>query len=157
MLVRPFNDIGVSGNLDLPEFIVGQTREKTFTVNDRPARCSRAHGSRRRTTCRPCASKRSARERWRSAAMPHRQPIGGVCDFTDLPAIRERDGDRHVPRAEGNHATGIAVYVSTAGDVVVANDSRAAAASRCAACTDLELRVGARAARSGRRTLHVSR
>ena len=97
VLVRPYNDIGVAGSVDLPEFVVGQTREKTFTltVDRRDLASARFTAPHYLPGLRVDAIRASAGEcRVDDIA-------GGICEFTDLPAFAQRDGDRHVPRARG--------------------------------------------------------
>jgi hypothetical protein len=67
---------------------------------------------------------------------------GGICEFTNLPAFGSATVTVTYRALEGNQTTGVAVYVSTAGDVAVANDMVLGQA-QVRGVTDLELRVGA--------------
>jgi hypothetical protein len=138
IIVRPFNDIGVSGNLDLSEFIVGQTREKTFTLNvDR-----RDLASAQFTAPNYPPGLRVDEIRSNLGECHVDDSAGGICEFTNLPAFGSATVTVTYRALEGNQATGMAVYVSTSGDVVVANDMVLGQA-QVLGVTDLELRVGA--------------
>ena len=112
MLVRPYNDIPVTGDLDLTRILAGGTREATFMVSA---------GRRALATARFMAphylpgitvtSVRAAQGECRVDAA-----AGGICDFMDLAAGRARGGDRGLAcRAACDQD--VAVGVSTSGDV----------------------------------------
>lgn len=138
VLVRPFNDIGVSGELELPEFVVGQAREKTFTVSvDR-----RDLASARFTAPHYLPGLRVDAIRAGVGECRVDETVGGICEFTQLPAFAQATVTVTYRALEGDQKIDVAVNVSTAGDVVAANDAvRGTAQMRGA--TDLELRAGA--------------
>jgi MYXO-CTERM domain-containing protein len=65
---------------------------------------------------------------------------GGLCDFTNLPAFANITVTVTYRAAEGTYAGDLAVYVSTSGDVVNANNAEGAHVE-IHGMTDLELRV----------------
>jgi hypothetical protein len=141
VIVRPFNDIAVSGALDMGSLYGGQTRVKTFSVTtDRrvlaTARFAAGHAPPALTVEAITATLGGA-------------PIGdchvdvasgGVCDFVDLPAYSNITVTVTYRAAEGTYAGDLAVYVSTSGDVVSANNAESAHVET-RGMTDLELRV----------------
>jgi hypothetical protein len=137
VLVRPYNDIAVSGDLDLTRVLVGGTREQTFTVT---------------AGRRPLASARFTAKHFvpgLSVAAIHAstgqcrvdESVGGICDFTDL-ASGSQVAVTVAWRADHACELDVAVAVSTAGDVVVSNNEVRGRAEVMAP-TDLELRVAA--------------
>ena len=138
ILVRPFNDIAVVGNADLPGLLVGQTREKTFglAVDRRDLASARFVAPHYLPGLRVDAIRASAGECYVD------EFIGGVCEFTRLPAFWSGEVWVTYRALEGNQESDVAVSVSAAGDVVSGNDVvRGIAQLR--GVTDLELRVGA--------------
>ena len=135
VLVRPYNDIAVSGDLDLTGILAGETREETFIVT---------------TGRRPLATGRFTAKHYlpgvdvtsiraSSGTCSVDQVLGGICDFTDLAA-----GSRVSVTVTWSAAHAcdedVAVAVSTAGDVVPSNNEVRGRAEVMAP-TDLELRV----------------
>jgi hypothetical protein len=136
VLVRPYNDIGVDGNADLTGMLVGSTRDATFSVTVGP----RALASARFTARHYLPGLRVAAIRASAGECRLDDDAGGACDFTDL-AAGARLSVTVTWRAEAALDQDIAVAVSTAGDVVFANNEVRARAEVLAP-TDLELRVG---------------
>jgi hypothetical protein len=142
VLVRPHNDIAIAGNVDLPAFLVGQVREKTFTVTtERRALASarfvaphylpgmrveaiRADGDLGAGVCRVDAGD------------------GGLCEFSALDAHARGTVTVTYRAVEGSYRYDAVARVSTAGDVNVANDVARGPAD-VQAPTDLELKVAA--------------
>ncbi len=138
ILVRPFNDIGVSGELNLPDFVVGQTREKTFSLSvDR-----RDLAAARFTAPHYLPGLRVDAIRATLGECRVDETIGGICEFVNLPAFARATVTVTYRALEGNFSDNIAVNVTSAGDVVAGNDAVRATAKVLGA-TDLELRVGA--------------
>jgi hypothetical protein len=141
IIVRPFNDIGVSGELDMGDLYAGQTRTKTFSVTtDRRALASARFAAGHAP---PALTVESI------SAMSGGAPFGdcrvdvasgGVCDFLDLPAFAHITVTVTYRAAEGTSTGHLAVYVSTAGDVVNSNNAQSAHV-HTHGMTDLELRV----------------
>jgi len=141
VLVRPFNDIAVSGAPEMGELFGGQVRVKTFSVTtDRrvlaSARLAAGHAP-------PALTVESI------SAAAGGAPIGdchvdvasgGICDFTNLPAFSSITVTVTYRAAEGTNAGDLAVYVSTMGDVVNTNNAQSAHVETFG-MTDLELRV----------------
>ncbi|MBC8027118.1 MAG: hypothetical protein H7Y89_14080, partial [Steroidobacteraceae bacterium] len=143
VLVRPHNDIAIAGNVDLPAFLVGQTREKTFTLTaDRRAL----------TTARFVAPHFNPGLRvdaiqlggGASVGLCRVESDGGICDFTDFPAYGSETVTVTYRAAEGSFRYDALARVSTPGDVSAANDV-ARGRVDVQAATDLDLRVGASA------------
>ncbi len=141
VLVRAFNDIAVSGGLDMVNLFGGQTRVKTFTVTTdrRPlasARFVAAHAPPGLTVESINATTEGA------AAGDCRVDVagGGICDFTDLPAYASITVTVTYRAAEGTYSADLAVSVSTSGDVVSTNNAQTAHVETHG-MTDLELRV----------------
>jgi hypothetical protein len=140
VLVRAFNDIAVSGGLDMVNLFGGQTRAKTFTVTTdrRPlasARFVAAHAP-------PGLTVESINATADGAAVGDCRVdvAGGICDFTDLPAYASITVTVTYRAAEGTYAADPAVSVSTSGDVVSTNNGQTAHVETHG-MTDLELRV----------------
>jgi hypothetical protein len=140
VLVRPFNDIAVTGSLEMADLFGGQTRVQAFTVT---------------TDRRPLASARfvaghappalsvesiSATSAGASIGNCRIEADGGVCDFTDLPAFSSISVAVTYRAAPGTSAGDPVVRVSTSGDVVSSNNTQAAHVET-RGLTDLELRV----------------
>jgi hypothetical protein len=137
VLVRPYNDISVSGDFDLTGIVAGGTREATFTVIAGRRALSAARFSAKHYL--PGITVTSIRASAGECRVD--EAAGGLCDFTDLPAgatVSVTVGWR------ADHACDqdVAVAVSTAGDVVASNNEVRGRAEVMAP-TDLELRVAA--------------
>ncbi len=137
VLVRPFNDVAVAGNLELADFVVGQSREKTFTV--RADRRALAQARFRAPHYLPAIAVASIRA---DGADCHLEDEGGVCDFADMPPYASLPVVVTYRAVEGSYRLSVAASVSTAGDVVVGNDQVRGVAD-VQAITDIELRAGA--------------
>ncbi len=139
ILVRPFNDIGVAGDADLVGLLVGQAREKSFALTvDR-----RDLASARFTAPHYLPSLRVEAIRATVGECAVDELVGGVCDFTQLPAFSTATVWVTYRAVEGSSQEGnLTVFVSAAGDVVPSNDS-VRGITRVRGVTDLELRVGA--------------
>jgi hypothetical protein len=140
IVVRPFNDIAVSGALDMVDGYGGQLRVKTFQVTtDRralaSARFAAGHAPPALTVESISASEGAAIGDCRVDVAS-----GGVCDFTDLPAFSNITVTVTYRAAEGTYAGNLAVFVSTSGDVVNTNNAQSAQVET-RGMTDLELRV----------------
>jgi len=141
IIVRPFYDIGVSGELDMGHVYAGQTRTKTFSVTtDRRALASARFAAGHAP---PALTVESI------SAMSGGAPFGdcrvdvasgGVCDFVDVPAFADITVTVTYRAAEGTFSGHLAVYVSTTGDVVNSNNAQTAHV-HTRGMTDLELRV----------------
>ncbi|HET9862890.1 MAG TPA: M12 family metallo-peptidase [Steroidobacteraceae bacterium] len=137
VLVRPNNDIGVAGTIDLGAMLVGDTRETTFAV----AVGQRALDSARFTARHHLPGLRVDAVRASAGECRVDEEAGAVCDFTAL-AAGARLSVTLTWRAESALDQDVAVSVSTPGDVVSANNEVRGRAEVLAP-TDLELRVGA--------------
>ena len=80
VLVRPYNDIGVAGTLDLTEFVTGESREQTFVVTSG----RRALASARFVAPHYLPGLEVTAIRASSGACRVDPDAGGVCDFKDL-------------------------------------------------------------------------
>jgi hypothetical protein len=110
ILVRPYNDIAVSGDLDMTHLMVGDTREHTFTVKAGP----RALDSARFIAKHFLPGVRVAAIRASKGDCQVDVEAGGSCDFSALPAGSEVEvtvGWQGEDPAEGE----VIVGVSTAG------------------------------------------
>jgi len=135
ILVRPYNDIAVSGDLDLTRLMVGDRREHTFTVKTGP----RALDSARFIAKHFLPGLRVDAIRAGNGACEVDADKGGSCDFLALPADSEFEvvvSWHAVDAAE----TEVAVGVVTFGDVAMTNNIVRGRAEVMGA-TDLELRV----------------
>ncbi len=136
ILVRPYNDIAVTGSLGMASLFGGQVREKTFTVStDRRALASAqfiaGHALPGLTVETIAASLGDCRV---DAA------LGGVCDFVDLQPFTSLTVTVRYRAAEGSWLADPTVKVSTGGDVQSSNNAVSAHIEAHGA-TDLELRV----------------
>ena len=136
VLVRPYNDIAVTGALEMPGLFAGQMREKTFTVTtDRrglaAARFVASHALPGLTVQAISAASGSCRVD---------AEAGGICDFTDLPAFAGVTVTVSYRAAEGSWVLDPLVSVSTSGDVA-GNNNTITARVETHGSTDLELRV----------------
>ena len=137
ILVRPYNDIAVAGDLDLTRLMVGEVREKTFTL--RAGR--RALESARFIAKHFLPGVRVAAISSSNGVCEVDAEVGASCVFTELPA----DSEYEVTvswRAEDAAETEVIVGVATAGDVAMSNNvvrGRAEVMGH----TDLDLRVNA--------------
>jgi len=146
VLVRPYYDVAVSGDIDLGDILVGGTRESTFMVS---------------AARRPLSAARFTAKNYlpgvRVEAIRASEGVcsvgddGGICDIDNLGA----DSGVAVTvtwKAEAAAETDVAVSVSTLSDVVPANN---AVKGRVEVLdpTDLELRVARTVAASSGTTL----
>ena len=138
ILVRPFNDVAVSGGVDLTRMMVGDSRQSTFTVNV---------GRRALASARFLASHYlpGVRVEAISASSGECQigDAGAACDFIDVPEFSEIRVDV-TWRAEAPLSGEVAVSVATIGDVAPGNNVIRGSAEVMGA-TDVELRVAAEA------------
>ena len=135
ILVRPYNDIAVSGDLDLTRLMVGDRREHTFNVKTGP----RALDNARFIAKHFLPGVRVDAIRAGNGACAVDAETGGSCDFSALPAGSEFEvvvSWHAVDAAE----TEVAVGVVTFGDVAMTNNIVRGRAEVMGA-TDLELRV----------------
>ena len=149
VLVRPHFDAAVSGSLAMTDLLGGQSRVKTFTVHtDRRALASAhlvaAHAPPALFVETITASTGNCRVD---------AELGGVCDFTDLPANSSVPVSVTYRAAEGSWLVEPVISVSTPGDVDSSNDSLAAQVETIGG-TDLELRVAGSIGGSKSATLH---
>ena len=134
ILVRPYNDVAVSGEVDLTRMMVGETREATFTVHTG----RRALAGARFTARHFLPGIRVATISAGSGDCAVSEEMA-LCEFANLAA----DSDVTVTvgwRAESVAESDISVDVSTTADVAMYNNTvrgRAEVMGR----TDLELRV----------------
>jgi hypothetical protein len=147
VLVRPYNDIAVSGELDLTGILAGGTRAETFTVTVGRRSLAAARFNARHylpgitvTAIRASAGQCQVDE-----------TAGGSCDFTEL-AAGAQVSVTVTWRADHACDQDVAVGVSTAGDVVASNNEVRGRAE-VVAPTDLELRVAASVGGSAGSTL----
>lgn len=138
ILVRPFYDIAVFGNADLSAMLVGQTREKTFSV----AVDRRDLASARFVAPHYLPGLRVDSIRATAGDCHVDEFVGGVCEFTQLPAFWMGEVTVTYRALEANRESDVTVSVSTPGDVVSANDVVRGTA-RLRGVTDVELRVNA--------------
>jgi hypothetical protein len=136
ILVRPYNDIAVTGSLGMASLFGGQVREKTFTVTtDRRALASArfvaGHALPGLIVETITASAGDCRV---DAA------LGGVCDFVDLQPFTSLTVTVTYRAAEGSWLADPVVSVSTGGDVQSSNNALSARIETHGV-TDLELRV----------------
>jgi hypothetical protein len=147
VLVRPYNDIAVSGDLDLTGILAGGTRAATFTVTTGRRALAAARFSAKHYLPGITVTALSA-----SAGQCHvDETAGGICDFTDL-AAGSQLAVTVTWRADHACDHDVAVGVSTAGDVVASNNEVRGRAE-VVAPTDLELRVAASVGGSAGSTL----
>jgi hypothetical protein len=142
VLVRPHNDIAIAGNVDLAAFLVGQSREKTFTLTvDR-----RALTSARFVAPHYLPGLRVDAIRAGGGASPGLCRVdaddGGICEFTDLQPFASASVTVTYRAAEGSYRYDAVARVSTPGDVNAANDVARGRAD-VQSPTDLDLRVAA--------------
>ena len=137
VLVRPYNDIAVSGDLDLTGILAGGARERTFIVTT--GRRALATGRFTARNYLPGVTVTAIRATAGQCAVD--EIAGGSCDFTDL-AAGAQVSVTVVWRADQACDQDVAVGVSTAGDVVASNNEVRGRAEVMAP-TDLELRVAA--------------
>jgi len=142
ILVRPYNDIGVAGSLDLTGFVIGESRAGTFTLSTgrRPLASARFTAWHYLPGFEVTAIQASAGQCRVDAG------VGGICDFTDLPPDSKLTVSVTWHADAAAPAQDVAVSVSTAGDVLPANNEVRGRAEVLGP-TDVELRVDA--SRSG--------
>lgn len=139
IVIRPYLDIAVAGDLNLAGFLVGERRDVTFTVSTGRRALTSARFVARHDT--PGVRVRAIRATAGDCRVE--AEVGGVCDFTDL----EADANASVTvtlEAMSACKQDVAVAVSTQGDVLSANDAVSARIDVLGP-TDLELRVAAAA------------
>jgi hypothetical protein len=135
LLVRPYNDISVTGDLDLTRILAGGTREATFMMTaGRRALATARFTAKHYLPGITVTSVRAAQGECRVDAA-----AGGSCDFVDL-AAGAQVAVTVAWRADHACDQDVAVGVSTAGDVVAMNNEVRGRAEVMAP-TDLELRV----------------
>jgi hypothetical protein len=136
VLVRPYIDVAIAGAIDLPDFVVGQTRDKTFTLTtDRRGLTAARFVAPSYLPSLVVEAVRAPEGDCRVSA------DGATCDFANLPAYALIPIVVTYRAAEGSYRYGIAATVTTAGDVAAANDLVRGNAD-VQAVTDLELRSG---------------
>jgi hypothetical protein len=138
ILVRPFNDIGVAGSLDLTGFVTGDSRTQTFTVTT--GRRSLANA--RFTAWHYLPGLEVTAIAASAGQCRLDADVGGICDFTDLAPDSKLTVSVSWHADAAAPAQDVAVSVSTAGDVVAANNEITGRAEVLGP-TDLELRVDA--------------
>ncbi len=136
--VRPYYDASVSGSFDMDRLFGGQTRVQTFTVRT---------GQRALATARFLASHSLPSLTVEAISADTGNcyvdaTLGGICDFTDLPAEASVPVAVTYRAADGAWIAEPTVSVTTPGDVVSGNNGLAARIESLGN-TDLELRVGA--------------
>jgi len=135
ILVRPYNDIAVSGDLDLTRLMIGDTREHTFKVTAGP----RALDSARFIARHFLPGVRVAAIRASNGDCQLDAETGGSCDFSALAAGSEVEVTVSW-HAEDAAETEVVVGVTTMGDVAMTNNIVRGRAEVMGP-TDLELRV----------------
>ena len=139
ILIRPHNDVAVSGELDLTRLLVGATRESSFVVRTGP----RALLSARFVARHVLPGLRVTAIRADAGACLVDTDAGGACDFVELAA----ESTRTVIvswHAEASTNANVSVSVSTAGDVSMTNNT-VTGRTEVLGATDIELRVAAAA------------
>jgi hypothetical protein len=138
ILVRPWNDVAITGDIDFDDVMVGESRTSTFTVSaDR-----RALAAARFVAPNALPGLRVTAISSNAGDCRVDPDTGGSCDFTDLPANCEIQVTVTWKAEQSASAADVTVGVSTAGDVSADNDARRARVETFG-MTDLELRVGA--------------
>lgn len=138
IVVRPWNDIAVSGNIDSTDLMVGESRTSTFTVTaDR-----RALAAARFVAPNALPGLRVTDISSNAGSCSVDPDAGGSCDFTDLPAHCQIQVTVTWQAEQSVPATDLTVSVSTPGDVLNGNDAVRARVETYG-MTDLDLRVGA--------------
>jgi MYXO-CTERM domain-containing protein len=141
IVVRPYNDIAVSGSLDLEGLFGGQSREATFIVTtDRRALAGARFLASHALPGLSVQDIRLSAGETQSGTCRVDVNLGGVCDFTDLPAFTRVSVTVTYLALQGSWSLDPVVSVSAAGDVVSSNNAVTAHVETLAA-TDLELRV----------------
>jgi hypothetical protein len=138
VIVRPFNDIAVSGDLGFTNLLVGETRSGTFTVtaDRRSLAAARLIAPNYLPGLRVVDIHASAGD---CRVDPDN---GGICDFTDLGANTSVSVTVTWRAEESAGSVNVSVGVSTTGDVASANNA-VRGSVETHGMTDLELRVGA--------------
>jgi hypothetical protein len=142
VLVRPHYDLAIAGNVDLPAFLVGQSREKTFTVTTE--RRALTGGRFVAPHYRPGLEVEAIRAGGDMSPGICRVDVddGGICEFPTLGANARGTVTVTYRAVEGSYRYDAVARVSTPGDVNAANDVARGRAD-VQAPTDLELRVAA--------------
>jgi hypothetical protein len=143
VLVRPYFDASVSGTLAMSDLLDGQTRVKTFVVNtDRRALASARFLAAHAPPALFVEAISAGTGAWSSDCRVD-ATLGGLCDFTELPAdasVSVSVTYRAVNGSNGSLIVEPVVSVATPGDVVSGNNSLTAQVETIGS-TDLELRV----------------
>ena len=140
MLIRPFNDIAVTGELDLTGFVAGESRELTFNVTTARRALANAQFVARHGL--PDVEVTAIRA---SAGECHvMSEIGGICDFSNLPPDTQVAVTVTWHALEGAAPQEVTVSVSTPGDVTVGNNE-VSGNIEVLGPTDLELHVASTA------------
>ena len=141
VVVRPYNDIAVSGSLEMDGLFGGETREAKFTVTtDRRALASARFIASHALPGLSVQSIRASAGQSETGSCRVDAVLGGVCDFTDLPAFASVSVAVTYLALQGSWSLDPVVSVSAAGDVASSNNAVTAHVETHAA-TDLELRV----------------
>ena len=143
IIVRPYYDIAIAGDLDMQNLFGGQTRVKSFTVTTdrRPlasARFAAGHAP-------PALTVESIAASSEGVALGDCRvdpSNGGICDFVDLPAFATMTVTVTYRAAGGSQQGDLAAFVNTSGDVVSDNNSLSAHVETHG-MTDLGLQVAA--------------
>jgi hypothetical protein len=137
ILVRPYNDIRVSGGIDFDHLQVGVTHQETFTVtaDRRSLAAARFNAPHNLPALRVVDISASAGDCRVDAEQ------GGVCDFTDLAANGSVTVNVTWEADQAGEPCDVTVGVSTTGDVAANNDAVRGRVTTHG-LTDLDLRVG---------------
>ena len=138
VLVRPYYDIAIDGGLDVTDLLVEGTRDATYTITtDR-----RALASARFVAPHYLPGLRVSQIVASAGECRVDADLGGVCDFTDLPANASVVVTVTYRAEMGGLAYDVGASVTTAGDVSTVNNV-VRGSVETHGVTDLELRVGA--------------
>lgn len=119
VLVRPYNDIRVSGDIDFGHLQVGATHQETFTVTaDR-----RSLATARFTAPHNLPALRVVDITSSAGECRVDEELGGLCDFSDLAANASVTVNVTWQAEQAGEPCDVAVGVSTAGDVAANNDA----------------------------------
>jgi hypothetical protein len=138
ILVRPYNDIRVSGGIEFDHLQVGATHQETFTVtaDRRSLAAARFNAPHNLPALRVVDISASAGDCRIDAE------LGGVCDFTDLAANASVTVNVTWEAEQTGEPCDVVVGVSTSGDIAANNDAVRGRITTHG-LTDLDLRVGA--------------
>jgi Reprolysin (M12B) family zinc metalloprotease/Domain of unknown function DUF11 len=141
IVVRPYNDIAVAGSLDMDGLFGGESHESTFTVTtDRRALASARFVASQVLPGLSVQDIRASAGQTETGNCRVDAELGGICDFTDLPAYARVSVTVTYLALQGSWSLDPVVSVSAAGDVASGNDTVTGHVDTHAA-TDLELRV----------------